>query len=122
MDKRRAIDWLALKDKKNYLEVILDIYNNYDYLDKVPSEFPYDRVTSAIRGYLWAYNLKSTIAVEDYLRSLEAEVHNLRSSPIDRAYISELTNTMKKLKVRTIKDFFIKVAMKFDDQVKHLER
>ena len=108
LDKRKAITQVG----NSRIDALIDIYENYNDLESIPNNYPYDRLKSGLQYYIYSKSFESIYAGE-LLKGFNTEIHNDRSTEEGRIIIKRLTNFMKKLKVKTIKDLIIKIAEKF---------
>lgn len=86
-------DFNSIKSNDRYNTLRRIIYNYYDYEDISYYPFP------------------------DFKRSLNIDIHNLRTKDGGKLLISDFTQAMKKYNVRTLEDLLIKIAEKFRDEI-----
>jgi len=53
---------------------------------------------------------------DEAVRDVQNDIHNMRTSPDGREWISKLTRSMQKEKVRTVAEFMKKLALRLNEE------
>ncbi len=111
MNKRKALDFKH--DSNNYISALVDIYKNYKRIEDIPTEpYYYEYIMYVLE--LLKTNPDARIDDDDTVISINSSLHNNKTDPIFRKTISELTQIMKKLKVRNIPDLLRALARELE--------